>query len=550
MDIQISKRQAEQIGYRALVEFGTDERMWWRGNRQDVNLRTLSAEQLNALEALLVSKKDVHGVGIMLRDIATWREAQTDGSSAKVRTLRQLTPLLIAHISNVDGHRVFAKEGEFWLCYYVAHIEYHAARREYGHYYPAYVRMKLLWQEFAGAQEAFIDFHDHDCKGSVVDILAAAGYFCETPELRKMYVDELERFKKVVANIGVQYLCNGVAVDPDTGKHWWNRSAKRVICRNARVVIDVFSETDDGSENDDDDDDEEGGGKAEPLVSSYFWHKGEDADTAPMVERPVHPKVKVFHLGKHLRLNTHVTSLKKYKYTTNLVDKLVLDTERKALVKLLINHRDSKYVDVIGEKSGGSLVMLCGRAGTGKTLTAEVFAESEKRPLYRVQCAQLGTDAEELERELLKVLTRTERWNAVLLLDEVDVYVRKRGTDLEQNAIVGVFLRVLEYMNAVMFMTTNRADDIDDAIASRCTAKLTYRTPTFSEQCRIWRVLTSTAGMKMSEKSIARVAKRYPDLSGRDVNKLIQLAMLVIEEGKPITSKTIKFVRQFKSTED
>src|SRR3546814_2642760 len=53
-------------------------------------------------------------------------------------------------------------------------------------------------------------------------------------------------------------------------------------------------------------------------------------------------------------------------------------------------------------------------------------------------------------------------------LDEADVYIRCRDNDLEHNAIVAEFLRTLEYFNGLLFMTTNRINDVDDAILSRC----------------------------------------------------------------------------------
>src|SRR6185295_19284784 len=104
---------------------------------------------------------------------------------------------------------------------------------------------------------------------------------------------------------------------------------------------------------------------------------------------------------------------------------------------------------IVAGKTGGTIVFCTGEPGTGKTLTGEVFSEVIKRPLYVVQCSQLGTDEEELEKQLKKVLRRAQRWGAILLIDEADVYVRERGDDIQQNAIVGVFLRVLEYYRGI-----------------------------------------------------------------------------------------------------
>ena len=34
-----------------------------------------------------------------------------------------------------------------------------------------------------------------------------------------------------------------------------------------------------------------------------------------------------------------------------------------------------------------------------------------------------------------------------MLIDEADVYIKRREDDMTMNAVVGVFLRVLEYFN-------------------------------------------------------------------------------------------------------
>ena len=196
--------------------------------------------------------------------------------------------------------------------------------------------------------------------------------------------------------------------------------------------------------------------------------------------------------------------------------------------------------------------LACGviHHNTGKTATAEVFAEFKERPLYTVQCSQLGTDAETIERNLSVILERANRWNAVLLLDEADVYIRKRGVDFDQNAIVGAFLRVLEYASCILFMTTNLEDSVDDAITSRCIAKLHYDPPSVENQARIWRILADLNKIVLSDKDIKKIAKAHPTLTGRDVKNLLKLSSFISQASKkPITMETVEFAMQFKPTD-
>lgn len=53
-----------------------------------------------------------------------------------------------------------------------------------------------------------------------------------------------------------------------------------------------------------------------------------------------------------------------------------------------------------------------------------------------------------------------------VLLDEADVFVVERGNNIEQNVTVAEFLRTLEYFDGLLFMTTNRPAEIDEALTS------------------------------------------------------------------------------------
>jgi len=77
--------------------------------------------------------------------------------------------------------------------------------------------------------------------------------------------------------------------------------------------------------------------------------------------------------------------------------------------------------DIVAGKSGGTTMLCAGPAGVGKTLTAEVYSEIIKRPLYRVHSWQLGLNVGEMEKALKDVLTRALRWGAVMIIDEADV---------------------------------------------------------------------------------------------------------------------------------
>jgi len=71
------------------------------------------------------------------------------------------------------------------------------------------------------------------------------------------------------------------------------------------------------------------------------------------------------------------------KYDEDAFDKLVLPTDKKELIKALVEHRNQSFSDIISGKGGGCIFLLHGSPGVGKTLTAESIAELLHRPLYR-----------------------------------------------------------------------------------------------------------------------------------------------------------------------
>jgi AAA+ superfamily predicted ATPase len=97
----------------------------------------------------------------------------------------------------------------------------------------------------------------------------------------------------------------------------------------------------------------------------------------------------------------------------------------------------------------------------------------------------------------------------------------------------------------------NRPEDVDDAIASRCIARLEYAVPSPDRQAKIWEVLSESAGIKISKKEIAEIVKRNPKLTGRDVKNLLKLgALFAASDGGKVNADRIDFVKSFKPTNE
>lgn len=159
--------------------------------------------------------------------------------------------------------------------------------------------------------------------------------------------------------------------------------------------------------------------------------------------------------------------------------------------------------DIVTGKGRGLIILLHGVPGVGKTSTAECVAESTGKPLFPITCGDLGLRPREVEESLKEIFQLAQLWDCVLLLDEADVFLSQRTkTDLQRNALVSgesdplcgkkklltiiVFLRVLEYYQGILFLTTNRVGAFDEAFKSRIHISLYYPELAKVQSLKIW----------------------------------------------------------------
>ncbi|KAM3535204.1 hypothetical protein MY4038_001445 [Beauveria bassiana] len=195
-------------------------------------------------------------------------------------------------------------------------------------------------------------------------------------------------------------------------------------------------------------------------------------------------------------------------------------------------------------------MLLSGGPGIGKTLTAEVVAEQMRVPLYTMSAGDLGSSSDEVAENLGKVMSMVSNWNAVLLLDECDVFLEERTTaDLERNRVVSIFLRALEYYEGILFLTTNRIASMDTAFQSRIHLTLEY--PNLDTQARraIWSTFLDRAasegmagkGDDFDEAALSMLSSI--DLNGRQIKNIMKMAqLLAMLTGAVLTLRHVKTV--------
>lgn len=177
-------------------------------------------------------------------------------------------------------------------------------------------------------------------------------------------------------------------------------------------------------------------------------------------------------------------------------------------------------------------------------MSLRLVADKLRRPLYAISGGELGNTAQQLEGALNVILEIAAKWDAVLLLDECDVFLEKRSMDnLKRNGTVAVFLRLLEYYRGVLFMTTNRVDRIDPAFQSRIHLTIEYPKLSLEVRRQIWaRFLVSFCPeSNIASNDLEELAR--VEANGREIKNLVKTAQLLAKhEKRPLTVEHIRTV--------
>lgn len=479
-----------------------------------------------ALTALYDIAKAQGERGLMMQ-LTSLRNVLAAPASAKVGNLKAFEPAFIAYLLEecIDGWLYKPDADGSPMPHLVTSATYKPAdaRNEV----PAMVMIGLAWNSMGEFHQTSMKFELADVQGKTVPaILARHGLVHESPELKATYEAHLSDYLIKRDMYGKQFRCTGTA----TAGGRYSRSDYRAS--GARMI------------NDED----------HALRKSYrvgfagsIKNRASIEDDSMFSLVPLHPYISMYDLQRHAAVWVAASSAEVYQYDRTVGDKLVLPDEHRDLVDVLTQDMDILSEDIVEGKSGGTIVLCMGGPGLGKTLTAEVYSEIAERPLYRVHSGQLGVAAPTLEKSLGDVLDRAKRWGAILLIDEADVYVRERGNDLDHNAVVAVFLRMLETFDGLLFMTTNRGDTVDDAIVSRCIAVISYKKPSKMDCHRLWGILGKQFGADLPPNLIDALIEKFGCLAGRDIKGLLKLAVKFSRRrGLPLDVEVFRRCAQFR----
>jgi SpoVK/Ycf46/Vps4 family AAA+-type ATPase len=175
----------------------------------------------------------------------------------------------------------------------------------------------------------------------------------------------------------------------------------------------------------------------------------------------------------------------------------------------------------------------------------ETIAETSHKPLYFIGTGELGTEVSYTEPTLTRIFDLAKDWNAILLLDEADLFLSKRTQDdVKRNAFVTIFLRLLEYYQGILFLTTNRVEEFDPAFKSRIHLSVEYQPLNPVKRACIWRNLLGQIRdcRDWDQATYDRLGQDF-EINGREIKNLIKPALAIATYRKePLTENVLRLV--------
>jgi len=206
--------------------------------------------------------------------------------------------------------------------------------------------------------------------------------------------------------------------------------------------------------------------------------------------------------------------------------------------------------------SGGSGIkcLFTGDPGTGKTLAAEVVADTLGVPFLKVNIAETVSKwVGETEKNLDAAFREATASNALLFFDEADALFGKRGevrhgVDRYANLEVSHLLQRLEDHSGLVILASNLKDNIDPAFTRRFHVVLHFPRPQEAERRRLWNIAFPKQAPLDKQVDISSLSRL--DITGAAIVGAARTAALLAanEGGTSISMKHIVrgIARQFR----
>jgi SpoVK/Ycf46/Vps4 family AAA+-type ATPase len=176
----------------------------------------------------------------------------------------------------------------------------------------------------------------------------------------------------------------------------------------------------------------------------------------------------------------------------------------------------------------GLTVLLSGKPGVGKTLTAEIIASELGLPLGRVDGSKVVSKwVGETQKNIGALLRDAKLDGAVLFFDEADALFAKRVSKVETandrfaNLETNYLLQALERYDGIVVLATNIDTAIDPAFKRRILYKIELLAPDAKERALIWRSILDRSEVPREAGVDFEALGKFVDMSGGNIKNAI-----------------------------
>ena len=176
-------------------------------------------------------------------------------------------------------------------------------------------------------------------------------------------------------------------------------------------------------------------------------------------------------------------------------DDLFLNEREEAMIqqaRMWVKNYHQVREIVGGNSMKGYRILLYGPSGTGKTLTMALLGKEAGKPLYRINISNIVDKyVGETSKKLEALFLQAENKDWVLFFDEADALFGKRTStssaqDRYANQEVSYLLYKFEEYEGMIFLSTNKGVDLDEAFSRRFDSQVRFSEPDEYTRRLLW----------------------------------------------------------------
>lgn len=193
----------------------------------------------------------------------------------------------------------------------------------------------------------------------------------------------------------------------------------------------------------------------------------------------------------------------------------------------------------------GPVALFSGKSGTGKTLAAEVVAQSLGRPLHVVDLSQMVSKwIGETEKHIDQVLAAGQASGAVIFFDEAESLFSQRtevgsSNDRYANLEVGYLLQRIETHDGLVILATNLRQSIDEAFLRRFHTRVEFPVPSPPQRAAIWQMMIPES-VPRTDLDLQALADAHELAGGAIRNAALKALFLASRAGVPLDQQHLE----------